>query len=294
MKKLEKKDTNEYCKIIEKGGLETNRAFLALWSWVHRSYYSWWKLVDIINKEYNANFIQVDWPKLDFTPDKVINQLIDYIDNSWYDEIIIWWLSFWEVVSNALIEALEIQHREDLLKRIKLQLSISWVSSMENTIWVKLPFIKTKVWNKLYKLLTWCAGKIDRHNPIKKLRWAIGKNWVDYWADITPLKKKLHAKRASLWLNPWLADRYAFMQSYIPYEKLKTSKVVLYWLPDDKDTKTDGLINNLPENAEKDLNYNSWNIKEMHSVPYGWHAALVEHFSKWEPYFEKALSEVWE
>lgn len=87
------------------------------------------------------------------------------------------------------------------------------------------------------------------------------------------------------------------MQSYMPHKKLKIPKIVLYWLPDDENTETDGLINNLSENAEKDLNYNYnydiWDIEKSYPVPYGWHAALVEHFSKWEPHFKEVLSEIW-
>lgn len=276
-------DLNNYCAIREYWNLESQKAFLAFGSLVHRSKHAWWNVPSIVKDKFNWKFVWFDYPKKNYKKDEVIKQIVEYIEKSNCSVIILCWVSFGEIVISDILKELS----PVALQKIKLHISICWVSWMEDLTLPKHAKVVKYAWFQLLRTLVWTVGKLDRW---KLLRYFISKWLVDQ--NSTQPKNKLHnhKRAASLWINPWLWDRFLRLvsQTNADNESLKRLPwIALY-------STNDPMFKNPKKSSENIVN-NSKNdpLSQTIEVQNWWHAALVEMPEVRDEKTIQALSTVW-
>lgn len=283
------KSSYEFCSIREIWPKDSKKVLLALWSLFHRTKYSWWNLSDIVAKEFQARFVSVDWPKQEYNSEKVINQLIDYIENCGWDEIIISWLSFWDIVCRDLIDKLP-QH---LKSKVKLHLSVCWVSSFEElalppSLSMLQKVTSTKIWNLFLKWVIGAVWKVDRKGLVlNKWKWIMSKGMVAWSAKQSKHKLARHQKVASLWITPWAVDRFSKILSEKNNWKKHDIPVYSLYSTDDPTFK------NSQTNAESIVKNSSNNMSAVGKIINWWHAWLVEFPDQWDNVFRSILNQIW-
>lgn len=122
----EYRNTKEFCHVKENFPInkDTKKCVIMLPWIMQRDKYTIWEIPNIAlwNEAVYSHF---DYPKVEFNEDKVIKQIIDYIKNRWFNEIILCGLSFGEIVCRKVLEKLPIEER----KKIKKHISINWVTT---------------------------------------------------------------------------------------------------------------------------------------------------------------------
>jgi hypothetical protein len=290
---LNKIDTNKYCKIREikpkdenNKEIETDKVFLHLGSFMHRTHFSTGDLSHIVNKFW-GKFVTFDWPKLEFNETKVIGQILDYIRKNKDKEFIVSWLSFWEIIARDLFEKLT----EEEKKQIKLYISISWVSDRNELTMPKNVDLVKKINIKTLKILAWNIWKVDRWWLSKKLKHFVSNNAVDRRPEIVEkiwdFKINKHARSASLWMTPGLPERLLLILNQKNLRNKKPSYIetaIIY--SEDDPTYIDP-----KRNAIKIWNLYPNNV--LFSLWEAWHAAFVEQPEKYNPIFESLIHETW-
>lgn len=282
---------NTLCKITEVWDKNSKKLVIALWSLIHRTKYAWWNMSEIVSKDFDARFVSFDWPKQEFDNKKVLAQIDEYIKNSNAEEIVLAWLSFWDIVVKQLIDKLSPETKV----KIKWHISISWVSDFKNLAWMDaISNLKWLISNKIFwilvaKPLAWITWKIDRWS---KLNHFASKNMVDpNTSEMKENPKKLnrHIKAASIWLNPWLVNRFQKMleNDYsFPDIEWKNKDIPTFAIY----SSNDGTFKNPKENAQKVL---QWREKtQLIEIKDWWHAALVEQPEKYDKEITNILNKI--
>lgn len=291
--RLEYSNLNEFCKVTEISPkdsndkiIPTNKIFIHLWSLIHRSKFALWDLPEIVNSNW-AKFVSFDWPKTEFNLEKVLWQIHDYIKQNKDSEFILCWLSFWEVISRELLNILTPDER----KKVKLYISLNWVSDANNIVLPNMPeIVKKNINNKIFKILSWFAWKVDRWLLWEKRKHFLSNNFIDKRQVIIDnvWEKRInnHRKAASIWVTPWLPDRFKLLleQENLDIEIPDVKTAILY-------SEDDSTFVNSKNNAEKlqEVHTNS----EIISIWEAWHAALVEQPEKYNPVIDNLIKQVW-
>ncbi|EKE27301.1 MAG: hypothetical protein ACD_3C00225G0004 [uncultured bacterium (gcode 4)] len=285
-------NSKEYCKIRETKPKNTNnelfdsdKVFLYFGSFIHRTSFAAWDLSGIVNKLW-AKFVTVDWPKTEFEKEKVMDQLLEYIKNNKDKEFIIAGLSFWEIVARNLFERLN----EEEKHQIKLYISICWVSEWGLLNLPKYIDLIKRVNKKILEILTWTAWKIDRCSLWNTSKRFISRKAVERSREIVDNvwmhRIERHIKAASLWINPWLADRllYVLEQDATECKNNEIETAILYSENDQTfdDPKQNALC--LQKMHKKSILVNLWKAG---------HAALVERPEKYNEVLRKLLEDKW-
>jgi len=285
-------NANQYCKIREikpknsnNEPIESNKVFIHLGSFLHRTSFAAWDFSHIVNQAW-AKFVTIDWPKAEFDEKKVLAQLLDYIKNNKGKEFIISWLSFWEIIARNLFSKLSKEEK----KQVKLYISICWVSERGQLNLPKNIDLVKKVNKRVLEILAWVVWKIDRGLFGKKMRRVASKNAVDrspeVIKDVWEHKILRHVRAASVWINPWLIDR-------------------LFLILDQKSDNTkNGDIESVILYSENDPTFispeqNALQLKEIHTnsrlinLWKAGHAALVEKPEKYNSTLWLLIKEKW-
>lgn len=285
-------NSNEYCKIREikpknsnNEPLETDKVFLHLGSFLHRTSFAAWDLSNMANEVW-AKFVTVDWPKTEFDEEKVLSQLLDYIKDNKGKEFIISGLSFWEIVARNLFDKLS----EEEKKQIKLYISICWVSEKDELNLPKHIDLVKKVNKKILEILAWVVWKVDRWWLWQTAKSFASKNAVDRSPEVVKNiwnhKIERHVKAASVWINPWLIDRLFLMldQKAGKAKKSDIESVILY-------SENDPTFTSPKQNALQlqEIHTNS----KLVSLWDAWHAALVEKPEKYNTVLWGLIESKW-
>ena len=287
---VNKKDV---CKISEKKqdilkNQESNKIFIYLWSIIHRTRFATGNLPDIVNSFW-ATFTNVDWPKTKFNEEEVLQQIIDYIYKNNDKEFIICSLSFGEIIARKLFKKLD----ENKKKQIKLYISISWVSTMDEiNISKKVSFLaKDTTTNNItisvLKKIYWCLWKIDRWALWDKYRYFMSKGSVGFKWKVDYKKIRRHLRCASIWINPWYVDRARLILKQMNVEKVPNAGIKTKILFSQDDT-----IYKDPESNAKKLK-TIYSDSELINLWKAWHWALVEQPEKYDKVIKWLISDVW-
>jgi len=270
---------NTLCKITELWNKNSEKLVIALWSLIHRTKFAWWNMSEIISQDYNARFVSFDWPKKEFDEKKVLSQIEEYINNSNAEEIVLAWLSFWDIIANKLLKKLS----PEIKSKIKWHISISWVTNFDELAWMDAIWnfkniISTKVVSILAKTILWVVWKTDRWT---KFNHFASKNMVDSnteYMEQNPNKLQKHIKAASIWLNPWLVDRFQIMlkNDYNQNPENQNTEIPTFAIY----SSNDPTFKNPRQNAAKALKWRK-NTKLIEIKDWG-HAALVEQAEKYD------------
>lgn len=284
-------NSKEYCKIREikprdenDNPIETKKLVLHLGSFLHRTSFAAGDIPWITNS-FGASFVTVDWPKMEFDEEKVLMQIHDYIKENNDKEFIISWLSFWEIVARKLFARLW----EEEKKQIKLYISTCWVSDREELLLPKNIELVKKVNKKVLEILAWIVGKVDRWLIWNKFKWFASNNAVDRSQEVIENvwqhRINRHSKVASVWLNPWLVDRFFLMLD----QKIDNTQI-----SDDIETvilysDNDPTFVDPKENAKKlqQIHKNS----RLQKLWNAWHGAFAEKPEMYNWVIEKLLKE---
>jgi pimeloyl-ACP methyl ester carboxylesterase len=286
------KDSNQYCKIHERipEWIETKRALLALPGLMYRTHFSTWDLSDQVI-DHDAAYVHFDYPKTEFSIDKVTQQLNDYIEQAPYEEIIIMGISFWEIVFRHLSERLS----EKAKAKIKHHICLNGVStakelSMQYKLMLSLANIKSSTLNKLMGIF-WIANRemngILSNNQVynKVMKKRIKNSAWDKDKTNIKVQQKRHQKNAALWFTPWYIDRARDIlneknniDTYIPTDIIYSSNDEFFSNPEETASK-------IAENINA--------ITQLHRIPDWGHIALVEFPEKYNPTIENILDEIW-
>lgn len=282
----------ERCRIIECGP-ESKQAFIMLGSLIHRGPLAFDAFTSRkIGEEYGATTTIVDWPKDEFDPEKVVQQLAEYIEQSPYDSIILAGLSFGEVVLRQVVDRLS----PDALQKIKLHLSVCGVATAEdikipgNTLLAKnTALIRTRIARSLAGLV----GRFERNTvPLPKFtKHLISQTQVappeQCDPPLTAKRRVSHQQAASLGITPAFSDRLAYMlEAKVPENMHNFPTVAMY-------STNDPLIEK--SGAEKILKTSSDQAgSRLVEVENGWHCSVMEKPNIWEPALRSVLDGVWE
>lgn len=309
---MEKNRFDESCHILESWPKDSKKLVLFFGSIFHRTKYPLWKIPSQITNDLNSRFVSVDWPKQEFDKDKVKNQITDYIKNSWAEEVVTIWLSFWHMVATDIISSLP----KELKSKVKWHISICWVNSYEDlTLWYKL---SVSVLSRISKNLAWTIWLIDRYgsldipkspenariieslsntmlrrsvnNPVSKKVLSKLKNFISwnmvFWKSeipdwINPSQKReyllnRHMRNASMWLTPGLVDRFKQIRENYWNSSPKFDFPIISIFSDNDDMFSD------PENNAKKITQKTVGSTELIGVNQWWHASILEIPQAWD------------
>ncbi|MDD3302210.1 MAG: alpha/beta hydrolase [Candidatus Gracilibacteria bacterium] len=291
--RLEYSNLNEFCKVTEISPkdsndkiIPTNKIFIHLGSLIHRSKFALGDLPEIVNSN-GAKFVSFDWPKTEFNLEKVLGQIHDYIKQNKDSEFILCGLSFGEVISRELLNILTPDER----KKVKLYISLNGVSDANNIVLPNMPeIVKKNINNKIFKILSGFAGKVDRGLLGEKRKHFLSNNFIDKRQVIIDNvgEKRInnHRKAASIGVTPGLPDRFKLLleQENLDIEIPDVKTAILY-------SEDDSTFVNSKNNAEKlqEVHTNS----EIISIGEAGHAALVEQPEKYNPVIDNLIKQVW-
>lgn len=264
--------------------MQSKKLFLWL-PWIfHATELAWWDRPEICNR-YGWDFLCKDYPTNILILDDFLHDIIVFLENSSYDEIIICGISFGEIVAR------EILHKapKSLQERIKLHISVCGVS-----IFNDLSHPKQKTVKFLYKV-KYIIGKY----LLKKTLQFLGRIenywlWNNIWKHFLGKKnylqhKNLSQQRAvniitawSKWLTPSLYDRGEIILTVNNINPIYTATIAIY-------AAHDPFFLDPKKAAERILTACTANTKLVCAHPW-WHASIVELPETYNSILENILS----
>ena len=284
-------NTNTHCSVKEflAPNKESKKCLIALPWLMYRTHHSTWDLKDLVH-EHDASFVFFDYPKTEFNIDKVTTQIIDYIKNHPYDEIILMWLSFWEIVARQVIDRLP----DDQKNKIKHHISSNWVSTANDlSVKYKTMLTSCKIKSSLLNSLVWVFWKVDRktnafftksqvYNKIMKQKIKNTNNPDE--KHTIELKQKRHQMSASLWFTPGYVDRARFILQEKNTTQIDIPSSIIYSNNDEFYSE--------PKSGAENITKNITAENKIYEVDKWWHIALVELPEQYNPVIEKILEKV--
>ncbi len=261
----------------------TKKLFLWL-PWIfHATELAWWDRPEICNR-HGWDFLCKDYPTNTLILDDFLDDIIIFLENSSYDEIIICGISFGEIVAR------EILHKapQSLQKRIKLHISVCGVStfselSYEKQRTVKLLYkVKYILWKNLLKKILQVLGKIENH-------WLRNNRCKHFLGKKNYMKhKNLSQQRAlniitawSKWLTSSLYDRGEITLTVNHIAPISTPTIAIYAIHDP-------FFLDAKKAAEHILTTCTSNSQLICAHPW-WHASIVELPETYNPILESIL-----
>ena len=284
-------NTNTHCAVTEFPAENKNskKCLIALPWLMYRTHLTTLHLKDIVHK-HDASFVFFDYPKTEFNIDTVTTQIIDYIKTNPYDEIVLMWLSFGEIVARRVIDALP----PEIKKKVKHHISLNWVSTANDlSMKYKTMLMLCKIKSSHLNNLVWGFWKVDRklnafftksqvYNKIMKQK--IKKSTNTDEKHTIALQQKWHQKSASLGFTPWYVDRARLILQEKNDIKTNIPSSIIYSNNDEFFWKPKKTAENIGENIAAE--------KEIYEVEKWGHIAFVELPEQYDPIIEKVLEKV--
>ncbi len=264
--------------------MQSKRLFLWL-PWIfHATELAWWDRPEICNR-YGWDFLCKDYPIDSLSLDNFLEEIIVFLENSSYEEVIVCGISFGEIVARELIN----RAPKHLQGRIKLHISVCGVSifselSYEKQRTVKLLYkVKYILWKNLLKKTLQLLWRIENH-WLRKNKWKhfLGKkNYLQH--------KNLSQQRASniitawsKWLTASLYDRGEIILTVSHIVPISTPTIAIY-------AARDPFFLDAKKAAEHILTACTSVSKLICAHPWG-HASIVELPETYNPILENILS----
>ena len=287
-------NSNLICEIQEKWPKESGKIFLSFWSFLHRGISARGDLSDIVSTNFQARFINIDYPNEGYNSKEITKQIEEYLTrwNHKIDEIILCWLSFWEIAGRDFLEHINENIKNKIIGRIALSGVFTkeqittydknkkykdyLISTMQKKIMKNL----IKQWPNLDKEMI-IKGKLSR-NLINTSEFKKRKEKPGYTTRI--LRHQLAARKG---LTPGLIDRLnRILQEENPSHSQNIPIISIY-------STNDHMFVDPQKSAEKIKNLSNNPKSRVHKLENAWHACLVEFPEKYNEDFSKIIEELW-
>ncbi len=259
---------------------------LFLWlPWIfHATELAWWDRPAICHI-HGWDFLCKDYPIDSLSLDDFLEEMIVFLQNSSYEEIIICGISFREIVARELLN----RTPKPLQEHIKLHISVCGVSTFDDLSHHKKKTVKllykTKyiLWTSLLKHTIKILWKIEnhglRHNIWKNYFWK--KNYLQH-KNLPIQKAKNIIEAGSQWFTPSIYERGEIVLSTNSIKPIHTTTYAIY-------ASHDPFFMDAQQAAQNILDYCTKETKLVCAHPWG-HASIVELPETYNPILEEILT----
>lgn len=265
--------------------MQSTKLFLWL-PWIFHATELAWGDRPAICRTHGWDFLCKDYPQTTLLLDDFLEEIVIFLEQSSYDEIIICGISFGEIVARELLY----KASDKLQDRIKLHISVCGVSTFDDLSDHKKKTVKSLykmkyvVWKYLIKKTIKYLWKIERHG-LRNSIWkhSFGKRNYMKHKNLPPQKAQNIIQAGSLWFTSSLYERGEIVLFTDTIKSLHTPTYAIY-------ASHDPFFIDAQQSAQNILKHCTTQTKLICAHPWG-HASIVELPDTYNPILEGILKE---